>query len=438
MDPLCLAGSILSLVSFSTELFKSAQNLRGRLEAEHKDYLRSLQQLKHALSIARTGLARSNRMISRDVGKAVDLANETSPKESLSFCLDQAIISLEEEAYLKTLRQSLESGPANTDIEKWDRIWRKLFPATSVNRSDLTKTVDPPFYDFGDSSRSIFDEAEPIKSGGWSQVSRVKIRLARMDGYGDGEDGKATFAVKKICSGNYQQYARERDALQRLSLAQSPHPHIVPLLASYRVENKYHLVFPSADCDLAMFWRQQPRPSIDKRTLEWFGGQMRGLADALYTIHGQNGQERKLRGVHGDLKPENILCFGSNDSERWPVLAITDFGSSYFLTPEEKDIPKSLKHTPAYRAPEIDTATLGGITQAYDVWSLGCIFAEAIAWFYNGKAGIAKLIQARLDEKDNSPNRDAFFQLQYDKRDGLTAKLKPGVHRVCLLFHPGI
>ncbi|CCT73317.1 uncharacterized protein FFUJ_09998 [Fusarium fujikuroi IMI 58289] len=425
-------GTVLGLLPLACELMKSAQHLRVRLEAEHKNYLRSLRELNHALRIARTQISKENRMISCDVGKAVDLANETSSKESLSFCLDQAIISLEEAASLKTFRQSLESEPANTDTEKWDRIWRKLFPATSVNRFDLTKIVDPPFYDFGDSPRSIFDEAEPIKSGGWSEVSRVKIHLDRMHGYGDGEGGKATFAVKKIYSGTYQQYARERDALRRLSLAQSPHPHIVPLLASYRVENKYHLVFPSADCDLAMFWRNQPRPSIDKCTLEWFGGQMRGLADALYTIHGGNDQERKLSGVHGDIKPENILCFGSNDSERWPVFAITDFGSSYFLTPEEKDIPKGLKHTPAYRAPEIDTTTLGGITQAYDVWSLGCIFAEAIAWFYNGKAGIKKLILARIDEEDNSPNRDAFFQLQYDKRNGLTAKLKPGVHRLLI------
>lgn len=294
-------------------------------------------------------------------------------------------------------------------------------------------TPDPPFYDFGSSITPIFDETEAIKSGGSSQVFRVKIQVSHIvDNDGEGTRN-AVFAVKKIYSQSSGDFARERDAYRRMSFAQNPHPHIVPLLATYRMEGKYHFVFPSANSDLAMFWQNQPRPSIDKRTLEWFGGQMKGLADALYTIHGENGQERKLRGIHGDLKPENILCFGSNDSERWPVLAITDFGSSYFLTPEEKDIPKGLKHTPAYRAPEIDTTVLGGITQAYDVWSLGCIFAEAIAWVYGGKAGITKLIRARVDDEDKSPNRDAFFQLQYDKRGGLKAKLKPGVHRVFLL-----
>ncbi|KAG5786225.1 hypothetical protein H9Q73_000165 [Fusarium xylarioides] len=315
----------------------------------------------------------------------------------------------------------LEPGSTNTSAEKWYRMLRVCFPGASMGEFNHPELADPPFYDFGDSSRPIFEEAEAIKYGGSSQVSRVRIPLDRMHGFGDEGRRTAAFAVKKIYGGTYQEYAHERDAYQRLSLAQNPHPHIVPLLASYRMESKYHLVFPSADCDLAMYWRNQPKPLNDKRTLEWLGGQLRGLADALSTVHGQNG-------VHGDVKPENILCFGSDNRET--VFALTDFGSSYFLTPEEKYFLKSFEHTPAYRAPEIDTNR--GITQAYDIWSLGCVFAEAIAWFYDGKAGIAKLIRARLDEEYNSPNRDAFFWLKHDKGWGLTAKLKPGVQRLLI------
>ncbi|KAG5810596.1 hypothetical protein H9Q74_005733 [Fusarium xylarioides] len=315
----------------------------------------------------------------------------------------------------------LEPGSTNTSAEKWYRMLRVCFPGASMGEFNHPELADPPFYDFGDSSRPIFEEAEAIKYGGSSQVSRVRIPLDRMHGFGDEGRRTAAFAVKKIYGGTYQEYEHERDAYQRLSLAQNPHPHIVPLLASYRMESKYHFVFPSADCDLAMYWRNQPKPLNDKRTLEWFGGQLRGLADALTTVHGQNG-------VHGDVKPENILCFGSDNRET--VFALTDFGSSCFLTPEEKYFPKGLKHTPVYRAPELDKN--GGITQAYDIWSLGCVFAEAIAWVYDGKAGIAKLIRARLDEEDNSPNRDAFFWLKHDNRWGLTAKLKPEVQRLLI------
>ncbi|KAF5672848.1 serine threonine kinase [Fusarium circinatum] len=294
-----------------------------------------------------------------------------------------------------------------------------------------TDAPDPLFFDFGNSITPIFDEIEAIKSGGTSQVLRARIHPSYIPDH-DGEGkGDIVFAVKKIYSQSSQDFARERDAYRRMNLAQNPHPHIVPLLASYRMEGKYHFVFPLAICDLATYWRTQSRPRNDRRGLEWFGGQMRGLADAVSTIHGQKDQVRDLHGRHGDIKPENILYFDCGDSNSRAGFALTDFGSSYFCIPEERDIPKGLKHTPAYRAPEIDTTTLG-ITQAYDIWSLGCIFAEAIAWYYNGKAGIAKLIDARLDEKDNSPNRDAFFRLQYDKQGGLTAKLKPQVHRVLI------
>ncbi|PNP60674.1 hypothetical protein FNYG_14588 [Fusarium nygamai] len=423
-----LGLNALALVSYS--YMEAAQHIRGRLEAEHKNYRLSLKELKDALDDSRTGVYESNGIISKYVGENVNLTNKKASKESLHRCRDPGILLPEEAAALGIPRR-LESGSTNTTDEKWYRMWRLCLPPTQMDKYGLPEIPASPYYDFGDSPRSILDEAELIKSGGSSQVYQARIHLHRMHGYRSEESGKVTFAVKKLSSENYQQFARERDALQQLSYTQHPHPHIIPLIASYRAESKYHLVFPLADCDLATFWRNESRPANDKRTLEWFGGQMRGLADALCTIHGQKGRERDLRGVHGDFKPENILCFSSNDNERWPVLALTDFGSSFFLTPEEKDIPKGLKHTPVYRAPELDAST-DGITQAYDIWSLGCVFAEAIAWFYEGKAGIAKLIRARMDEKDNKPNRDAFFWLKHDRRWGLTAKLKPEVQRLLI------
>ncbi|KAF4500984.1 serine threonine kinase [Fusarium agapanthi] len=399
--------------------------LRALMDMAYEEYRWSSHALQEAIDDTQAQVSDANNIISTRIGE-----NDNKAAKIVVVHLDGTIQSPDgvwhdsgtispKAATWGTIRRRLRS--TNTGDALWYRMLRKCLPVASMGDLCLLDIADPPFYDFGDSSKSIFDEAEAIKSGGSSQVSRVRIHLDRMHDFGDERRGTATLAVKKIYRGTYQEYARERDAYQRLSLAQNPHPHIVPLLASYRMESKYHLVFPSADCDLAMYWRNHPRPSDDKRAVEWFGGQMRGLADALSTVHGQNG-------VHGDIKPENILCFGSDN--RQTVLALTDFGSSYFLSPEEKRFPKGLKHTPVYRAPEIDTNK--SITQAYDIWSLGCVFAEAIAWFYDGKAGIAKLIRARRDEEDSSPNRDAFFWLKHDNRLGLTAKLKPEVQRLLI------
>ncbi|KAL9563064.1 hypothetical protein ACKAV7_012806 [Fusarium commune] len=411
--------------------------LHALMDTEHEEYRRSFPGLQEAMDHTRAQVSKASDIISTGLEE-----NDNNATKRLVKHLDITTLSLNEgwhdsgtissrAATWGTRRRRLEPGSTNTTIEKWYRMWSLMFP-TAADEFNLLKIADPPFYDFRDSSRSIFDETEAIKSGGSSQVFRVRIHPSHIPDHGGQLKGDLAFAVKKI-NGTSKDYARERDAYQRLSLDQNPHPHIIPLLATYKKEGKYHFVFPSADGDLAMFWRNQPRPSNDKRSLEWFGGQMRGLADALSTVHGQNSHDGYLHGFHGDLKPENILYFGSNDSDRWSTFALADFGSSYFCTPEERDIPKGLKHTPAYRAPEIDTTTVG-ITQAYDIWSLGCVFAEAIAWFYDGKAGIAKLIEARLDDENNSPNRDAFFYVKFnfDMRGGLSAKLKPDIRRLLI------
>ncbi|RKL39771.1 hypothetical protein BFJ72_g6499 [Fusarium proliferatum] len=399
-------------------------SLHALMDTEHEEYRESLLwlQVSKADDITFTALEEND---NNGTKRVVENLDNTTQSPLVGWDEYSPILQLRLERQLR-----LELGSTGTAIPKKRSRYQELMsPAAPADKYNLDKTAVLPFYDFKDSSRSTFDEAEFFKSGGSSQVFRVRIHPGRIPDHGGQQKNGLSFAVKRI-NGDSKAYARERDAYQRLNLAQKPHPHIVPLRATYRMEGKYHFVFPLADGDLAMFFRRQPRPRNEKSSLEWLGGQMRGLADALTTVHGERSDEREIYGVHGDIKPENILCFGPHDNHSWVGLALTDFGSSHFCTPEERDIPKGLKHTPAYRAPEIDTTKLG-ITQACDVWSLGCVFAEVITWFCEGRAGIAKLVEARLDE-DNSPNRDAFFRLQYDKRGVLTASLKPGIQKLLI------
>ncbi|KAF5671130.1 serine threonine kinase [Fusarium denticulatum] len=285
------------------------------------------------------------------------------------------------------------------------------------------KVEQPPFYDFLESARAVFDDMKVFNSGGSADVFQALIQT-----HGHMTHDSYSYAVKKLRHGSLNDYLRERNAYLRVN----SHPHIVPLLASYRMQGKYHLVFPLADHDLATYWYNKPKPPKDKRSLGWFVNQMKGLADALLTVHGQNSQGKNWYGIHGDIKPANILCF-RGDNHR-TCFALADFGSSYFRTPEEEAFPNGLKHTPVYRAPEIDMKR--GITQAYDIWSLGCVFAEAIAWFCDGKIGVSKLARVRLDKEDNCPNRDAFFRLTKRRggRSVLSAQLKPEIQRFLKSF----
>ncbi|KIL90348.1 serine threonine protein kinase [Fusarium avenaceum] len=296
-------------------------------------------------------------------------------------------------------------------------------------------TTNPPFFDFVDSFTPFVTKNRIRRCGGTSQVSQVTIHPSHILGYSKSTDThlnkpqKHMCALKQFHAGNDDDFFREAMNLQRL--AQTPHPHIVPLLASYREKSQYHLVFPWAECDLAMFWRLHPKPPHDKRTLEWIGRQMMGLADALSIIHGstENNEMSSFYGVHGDLKPANILWF--RDAPERHTLAITDFGSSYFLPSDEKEIakPQNIKRTPAYRAPEVDI-TSEGVTQAYDIWGFGCILSQALLWTLDGLKGLERLSEARHDEEHNSPNRDAFFQLQRTLDGVRSARLKPQVQNL--------
>jgi serine/threonine protein kinase len=312
------------------------------------------------------------------------------------------------------------------------RMTRKSFHDTKTPSQHAT---NPPFFNLVDSVPPFVTKTRIRKCGGTGQVSQAKIHPSHKEAYSKSTDNdldkvqEHLYALKDFHVGNADDFFREAMSHQRL--AQTPHQHIVPLLASYREKSHYHLVFPWANCDLAMFWRLHPRPPHDKRTLKWIGRQMMGLANALSIVHGSTEENEisSFYGVHGDLKPANILCF--RDAPEQYTLAITDFGSSYFLPSHEKENtkPQNIKRTPAYRSPEVDI-TSEGVTQAYDIWGFGCIISQALLWALDGLKGLERLSEARRDQEDNSPNRDAFFRLQRTLDGVLTARLKPQVHNV--------
>lgn len=310
-------------------------------------------------------------------------------------------------------------------VGKLNELFREHLGALQLA---TTPILYPPFYDFGDTEKHIFDSIEHHKKGGTGQVFRVSISPPYDEHHRLPPEYHGSFAVKKLGNGSHEDFFREYKNLTRFTW--NPHPHIVPLLAAYRMQDKYHLVFPWADCDLATFWIKQ-KPGSGKARLHWFMDQMRGLADALTKVHGVPGDDQKPNGygVHGDIKPDNILCFKEGNEQM--IFSLADFGSSYHIPTGcvGSKRPKGLKHTPVYRAPEVDVIAQG-MTQAYDVWSLGCVYAEALMWVLEGQYGVEKLAKARFDKWRNSPNRDAFFQGELDKCGRFTAQIKPEVEKV--------
>ena len=155
------------------------------------------------------------------------------------------------------------------------------------------------------------------------------------------------------------------------------------------------------------FWertpKQLPNASIIRQTLQ----QLRGLADALHTLHscdsgskstltvpGQENNDSSIR--HGDIKPENILRFlikdGKDvidDSHELGTLKLADMGLAkqhMVATALRKNDTSSRYGTIRYEAPE--ALQSGGRSRLYDVWSMGCITLEFIIWTLYGNEAL--------------------------------------------------
>lgn len=265
------------------------------------------------------------------------------------------------------------------------------------------------------------------------------------------------FAVKCLLSRDQAEFKREVDTLIKFS--GSSCEHLVSLLATYEQFGKFYLIFPWAEADLQSYWKSNPSPTLDYKTVLWLAEQCTGIAQGLTQIHryettfikrrtNSMGIEAHLRsttrhdrerdhcrqllfGRHGDIKPENILWFrnASEESHRG-VLKISDFGLTEFSTRHSQCYKRNsqVAHSPSYRPPECDLegAVVG---QSYDIWTLGCLYLELITWQLGG----ARLLQEfRRKRTMHDPMRlratDTFFEIvRCEQTNTVGSMVKPAV-----------
>ena len=210
--------------------------------------------------------------------------------------------------------------------------------------------------------------------------------------------------------------------LKRYSSEGHPHSHIISLLATYDQLGYYHYLFNCADTDLLNLWKtRNPTPELDQKLVVWMAKQCEGIADALYLIHlrpttdsgksitlpstpsevGSSEARAKspishetspkplnikiYRGFHGDVKPENLVLFSSQrDSNDLGTLKLIDFGTAELKSPtDHPTLAEFMPNTPSYRAPECEVRDCP-VSSSYDIWSLGCVYLNFIAWLVGG------------------------------------------------------
>jgi serine/threonine protein kinase len=136
------------------------------------------------------------------------------------------------------------------------------------------------------------------------------------------------------------------------------HAHIVRLLDYFKTEKGYHLVLENMHQNL---WQKMHQ--VEKWDTAYVRALMKQLLTAVAHMH-------DLGVVHCDLKPENVLV-----DESGQTIKIGDLGSSIALG---QSYQSSYVVSRYYRAPEL---LLGSttLTNAIDIWSIGCILAECLS-----------------------------------------------------------
>ncbi|KAF5008605.1 hypothetical protein FDECE_5139 [Fusarium decemcellulare] len=365
-------------------------------------------------------------------------------------------------------------------FSKWDRgditrfeekQWSLLAPFFA--RGDENSLVR---YNLPDDAILPFTFYEKIESHeGLNSVFKAQIHPSH-HGFGSREIVDNWFAVKELHSANRKSFQQEIDFLESLSRKPDEDPHLISLLTVYEQHGNYYLVFPLAGGDLLQYWKNKNHnPERDRETALWLARQSRGIAEGLSRIHcpetfsstpqvihpslahkqnqnikdaaiplgsaNQTGSEeydsspiRHLYGRHGDIKPENILWFPDPDDRTGKgTLKISDFGSTEVTTKRvifRRD-KRTVWNSPTYRPPEFDLND-GIISSSCDIWALGCLFLEFIAWYLGGQEYIDRFSSRR---KSKDPGwewvpTDTFFVIR-DFTGKQKPELKPAVISPC-------
>lgn len=211
--------------------------------------------------------------------------------------------------------------------------------------------------------------------------------------------------------------------------------HIVKMIKPYKHGDTFNLIFAYAKANLNDMLRKPgsdlldtvPGPVESRR--EW--KQLLGVARALDKIGGPRGNQYLFgqpsrpehRGVHFDLKPANILIDNNN------IWMISDFGQAVFK-PTRDTTSRMVNQggTLAYAPPEINIDAKS--SRRYDIWSLGCITLEVLAFAILGTHGLngceayQGLDQVRHTNNLTSGLEDSALWYQEDDK---SYRVKPAV-----------
>ncbi|KAL1637769.1 hypothetical protein SLS56_000324 [Neofusicoccum ribis] len=232
-----------------------------------------------------------------------------------------------------------------------------------VQYRSLIRDLDPDdITRFADKEIIPFKKIRDLGSGGWAKVDCTRNVVSGM------VVARKLFTATSLSSKDERKF-RESFEKQIASLKRlSGHQHVVQYVGAYQSSKSLGLLMsPVAECDFHSFLAN-PEIIENEDTANFITRAFGCLTSALAFMHGHN-----IR--HKDIKSENILLDCSGTA---PNFLFTDFGiaNDFSQTKESMTRGPRLQGTLRYCAPEV--AKLRERATRSDVFSLGCVFVEAV------------------------------------------------------------
>jgi serine/threonine protein kinase len=203
------------------------------------------------------------------------------------------------------------------------------------------------------------------------------------------------------------------------------HRNLVKLLCTFYYKGEYYLLFPFAQSNLRQYWQNNPIPGLSIEKSRWVLLQCKAISSALHLIHEYRTtfeyaslpditHNDRIYGRHGDIKPENILLLQEDVPETdglecQNILLIADFGLMDLHRRLTRSLiaPGKINGSPSYEPPELRIGR--EVSQAYDIWSLGCVFLELLIWLALGWNEVEAFTQDRAEIGVHGAHDYKFF-----------------------------
>ncbi|KAF2813081.1 uncharacterized protein BDZ99DRAFT_473802 [Mytilinidion resinicola] len=253
-------------------------------------------------------------------------------------------------------------------------------------------------------------EKKELGSGGSAAIYKIKLHDAYnhlVERAPNGRPLTDTFVLKTyFVSEAEKNYQNEVDAFIQLMSPRKFEENMIAFYGAYSQGGTYNIILEYADSgNLQEFFENVEPPSAEVDIINFWDNLFK-IVQPLQRIHelkrGGNGPP-SLQRVHQDIKAANVLvCKGTSESDYECTFKLADLGLSHLTG-------KDMCGTPMYSAPECCRSdrfmerTALEISPEIDIWSLGCLFSEAVVWVVRGMPGLKHYQNLRTIEIGELP-----------------------------------